>query len=126
LGNQQSVAITLLNLSELSVTQNDLADAHASFQEAFTLLTSVHATPLILESLVCYSLLLMKNGNKPKAVEFLRLAQTHPSSKHETQQRASGLLAELEQDLPLEIYSSAFKLGQKRELDVVITELMGK
>ena len=126
LGDQQSVAITLLNLCELSATKNELAKAHAFFQEAFTLLSSVQATPLILESLVCYSLILMKNGNKPRAVELLTIAQAHPSSKHETQQRASGLLEELEKDLPDDTYSSAFKLGKQRELGVVITELMGK
>lgn len=69
--------------------------------------------------------------DKPeKAVELLAFVLDHPASyefrmmEGRIRDSAKDLLAEIEEELPREIYTKAVQRGQKLELDAILAELV--
>jgi len=125
LGHQQSIAITLSNLGELATSLGELDEAESYLCEALSLLTGARTAPLMLEILLCYACWLVEKDEKVKAVELLALCQEHPSSKHDTQNRAAQVLVNLAEELTSDLFALARERGRAKDLNEMVLQIAG-
>lgn len=95
LGNRRSISISLINLGEVTTLLGELDAARRAFHEALRLTMVIQAYPLTLDALAGLAGLFIQDGQHEQAVRLLRLAQHHPASGSETQEKAAQQLAAL-------------------------------
>lgn len=95
LGNRRSVSISLINLGEITCLLGEYDTSRRTYHEALRLTLTIQAQPLTLDALVGLANLLLEDAQSEQAVRLLQLAQHHPASSSETQERAIQQLAAL-------------------------------
>jgi len=79
-----------------------------------------------LDALVGLASLSVREGEPERAVEILALVAYHPASMKTTRDNAQELLSQLASELSPEVFAAATSRGQARELDDVVTEILGR
>jgi DNA-binding NarL/FixJ family response regulator len=111
-----------LNLGQVAVSLGDYAEATSYYGQSLQLYREIGQTWELINTLVGIARLQMKQGRKERAVELLTLSFLHPASSRITSEQIVGLLAELEADLPSDVYADARERGGRLKLETVIAE----
>ena len=78
-----------------------------------------------LQILVGIAALMVKEGNRERALELLTFTLQHPRSDKETKDKASHLLIELRRQLPRKAVGAAQGRAKEKRLEEVVAEIMG-
>jgi tetratricopeptide (TPR) repeat protein len=103
---------------------DDLRGAREYLRQALEIGMSVQAIAPALLTVVGIAALLMREGQKAKALELLALVLSHPSTWQWTKDRAAPLVAELKAALSPELFAAAQERGRARDLDTTVKELL--
>ena len=113
-------------LGNAALGQGDLEAAKTFLRQALEKEMSVQATAPALLTVVGIAALLMRQGQRERAVELLALVLPHPSTWEWTKDRAAPLVAELEAGLSPEVFAAAQERGQARDLETTVQELLAE
>ena len=117
-------ASVLRHLGQVCLAQGDARQAEAAAYLARALQLAAHhrLAPVALDAFTWAALLLARFAESERAVELLSLAERHPSSTHETKERAAQQLAELVHGLPAAVVSAAGERGRSRDWQLAAGE----
>ncbi len=129
IGDQNGIAYALTNLGKLALALNDQLQSSQHLRAALQISMRLQAIPLALDILTTLAALLIKDeqdaaANRTRAVELLALVMDHPAGEKHTRDRAEGLLAEMDSELPPEAIMEARERGIARELEELVREIM--
>jgi tetratricopeptide (TPR) repeat protein len=124
LGHPAEEAWALRVLGNVARERGDLEGARNYFRQALEAGTSVRATLQVLITLVGIAALRMREGRKDEACELLGLVLSHPSTRQWTKDRAAPLVAQLEAELPPDVFAATQECGKGHDLDQVVAELL--
>jgi predicted ATPase/transcriptional regulator with XRE-family HTH domain len=122
-GDQILHASTLSDLGYILNERNAESDSWDAFRQALQIAMRIGATPVALQALVGIATLYAKEGSTQQALELATYAWQHPSSDHQTKDRAERLHAELESDLMTEQIEAARSRAQSIKLDSIAEKL---
>ncbi len=94
LGYRRGIAESLNYLGRLNLALGKHQEARPQFHEALQIAADIEAKAISLDVLIGLAELLVKEEKFEQAVDLLALTLHHPSSEHETKDRAQHLLAE--------------------------------
>jgi tetratricopeptide (TPR) repeat protein len=125
IGRVYNAIRTLAGLGEAALGLGDFQTARRYLLEA---LETPGSTPVILEAMVSWAMLLKKEAGQPEqkkqAVEILSLVTNHPITWQIYRDKAAFLLAELEAELSPEVVASAKARAKSRTLDEAVAEIL--
>jgi len=119
--NQQGIALTLSDLGYAAFRQGDSAQACDYLQQSLSIAPTI---PLLLMSLPGFAWLYLQGSDPIRCGELCGLAQHHPASDSNTQQRLYEVLPQLEVALPPTKLQAALERGKTLDLDTVVAELL--
>ena len=130
---------SLSGLGETAYRRGDFETARTYLQEALESAIETQNIPSALMTLDIWAAILMEenepfagedglSGNKGKeqALEILTLVMKHPATWQVYKDKAAHLLAELEAELPSEIFTATQARGQSRRVEEVVVEILGE
>jgi len=94
IGAQQSLALYLLNLANSQIRTGDLSNAREHLREGLTLAGHLGAGPWMLIGVIFFARLEAAQGNIPRALELLGLAEHHPAHSLDHQRLTEQMLQE--------------------------------
>lgn len=97
--------------------------ARETLRQALTRATAINVTPTLIEMLVGFAWLALRDGNAIRAAELAGLATHHPASHSGVQQRLKTFMPALESALPPTELASALERGKALDLDEVLAGL---
>jgi tetratricopeptide (TPR) repeat protein len=77
-----------------------------------------------LEALIGLARLQARSGNRERALELVVLVTRQRAYRPETSDKAKRLLAELQAELPADIYAAAKERGRTQDLEATVAELL--
>jgi hypothetical protein len=126
IGERWHMALTLIGLgyATCALREYEVSDQH--FREALQTAMEIESLWMALDSLVGLAKLLSSSGTgeaeAERAVELLTFVLDHPTSSQEARDRASPVLAELEDRLSPAAMAAAAERGQARDLQAIVEE----
>jgi tetratricopeptide (TPR) repeat protein len=124
-----SSILCLNHLGKAELALGEITKADEYFQSAFKMSVDIGAVPSSLLILVGMAHSYMAKGNTQRALEYLALVLSHPSSDQETRDHAEELLAELGEHLPTTLIKKAH-VGMKdtylKKLILIAEEILNK
>jgi tetratricopeptide (TPR) repeat protein len=124
IGGCWGVPISLHRLGDVALTQGDHRHARERYARGVRKAVDQPHIALHLYLLLGPARLLAAEGDPERAIELAVLAQYHPESVEETQDKAKELLDDLRFQLSPEVYAAAVARGQARDLEATIRELL--
>jgi tetratricopeptide (TPR) repeat protein len=118
-------------LSKVALSMGDLEAAENYLLRSLTISKEIDFIRDIINLLYEFARLRVAQGELERAVELLGLVISHPVSDQSRmiygriRDSARELLAELEDELPPDIFTSALERGQESDLDEVVINLIG-
>jgi len=94
IGSQQSMALYLLNLANSQIRAGELENGRENLREGLALAGHIGAAPWTLIGIIFYARLEAAQGNLPRALELLGLAEHHPAHSLDHQRLAEQMLNE--------------------------------
>jgi tetratricopeptide (TPR) repeat protein len=141
LGKKAEISWIVSGLGEAALGRGDFRAARHYLLEAL----ETHRLLIVVEALVNWAHLLTKeadtqnppqsprsggrrNGGRQKqqAVEILSLALNQTAIAHRYKERAARLLAELEAELPPEVFAAAREEGQAKTVEEMVAKIVGQ
>jgi tetratricopeptide (TPR) repeat protein len=122
IGAQQSLALYLLNLANSQIRVGELENAREHLREGLALSDHIGAAPWTLTGVIFYARLEAAQGNIPRALELLGLAEHHPAHSIDHQRLAEQMLQEWNLD-EREIIQ-AMARGAALDWQVVLMQLL--
>jgi ATP/maltotriose-dependent transcriptional regulator MalT len=116
-----SAGAVLNDLGLVAHALGDDHDARAHFHEALKIELAIEAFPILLETLIGIAELTASEGQFELAVALLSLGRHHAASFADTRVRAEHCLAELESELPPDVFTQAQQRGAAMDLESVAT-----
>jgi tetratricopeptide (TPR) repeat protein len=115
-------ALSYLGQVSCILDRSSRHDIRSYFHQALQISTDIQSTPVTLEILVGLAIYLStyEPTDKARAIEILALAQHHPASSQDTQDRAARFLAELEAECSPAIVTAAIRRGQACDLQATV------
>ncbi|HET9588762.1 MAG TPA: hypothetical protein VFO91_08225, partial [Anaerolineales bacterium] len=124
LGGGWWMARVLADMGASILALGDEAEAGRVWRESLRIATEIHATPVALEALAGFASLQAKQGDLEHALQLLLMVFNHPASLQETQNRASGLRADLKAQLtPAQIEAIQAHAAEKT-FEAVVEDLL--
>lgn len=123
-GDKGGIATALAGLGNATIALGDLSSAQQQFRDGLEIAQELQFVPLMLKHLIGLGEILISGGDAGGGIELLALAQHHPGSDHEAQQRAADTLQRFESRLSSEGRDAAVERGQSRDLDDVAKALL--
>lgn len=104
----------------------DQTEAQRHFEQALRRGLKVQALPLIIDALVGYASLFIERSpdTVDRATEWLLIAAHHPSSAHDTRERAQGLLSSVVANLADDALSAMQQRAETQDLESVVEQLL--
>ena len=122
IGAQQSLALYLINLANSQIRAGDLESAREHLREGLTLSNHLGAAPWTLTGVIFFARLEAAQGNIPRALELLGLAEHHLAHSIDHQRLTEQMLTEWNLD-GTEIISG-MALGAKLDWENTLTQLL--
>lgn len=94
IGAQQSLALYTLNLANSQIRAGELENARGNLRDGLALSDHIGATPWTLIGIIFYARLEAAQGNIPRALALLGLAEHHPAYSLDHQRLAEQMLHE--------------------------------
>ncbi|MBM4456186.1 MAG: tetratricopeptide repeat protein [Chloroflexi bacterium] len=111
-------AEAVIGLGEVALARGDWSRARARFREA--LAARACRAWEKMDAVAGMAQVFAGEGDTSQAAELLALVAHHPFTAHATRERVEALLAELEAELPAEVFAVATARGRARELDEAV------
>jgi len=124
-----SIGLCLNYLGKAQLALGDHCKADEYFHAAFKASVDTGGIPFSLSVLVGMASLFIAEGNPQRALEYLALTVSHPSSDQDTRDQAEELLAELEKEIPPTVIARAregMKDNYLKKLILVAEEILKK
>ena len=118
---QQALGLPLIGLGRTACALGGYLEARQYFHQALRLTTRLST---ILDILIEIAVLYMKLEEVEYAVTLLALPLSHQASPKFTQDKAQSHLADIEAQIPAEIFAAALEKGQERDLDSMVNEVL--
>ncbi len=122
--DEWAIGTTLHNIGRTAVAANDLPKAQISLREALRTADKLKNNAFILDILVTQARLLVKEGQKTRAIELLALALRHPDIQLQTEDEAEHLVFEMDDELEPGKLAESWEKGKALQIENVIGELM--
>jgi len=121
--NQYIAVIALTNLSFLAhqLQPEKMSDY---WIRAMKIAQSLDTTAVILELLVSYGWLYLKENKPLKAAQLIGLVKSHPSNNTDVEWRINELMPSLKEGTSPDDLATALEQGKERDLDTVVQELL--
>jgi DNA-binding SARP family transcriptional activator/predicted ATPase/tetratricopeptide (TPR) repeat protein len=124
-------AAALGGLGKVALAHNDPTTAAGYYRQALGSVVESHAGLVLQEDALKLDLIagmaaLLAPTDGERAVELATLAQCHPSSAQETQDRALHLLDRLRAEMSSGVYSAAEERGRSRDIEATLAELLAR
>ena len=118
-------ASVLRHLGQVCLAQGAARQAEAAAYLARALQLAAHhrLAPVALDAFTWAASLLVRFDESERAVEPLSLAERHPSSTHETKQRAARQQADLAQSLPAAVVTASTERSRSKDWRLAAAEL---
>ncbi len=118
------VAATLVNLGHAATGRKNIPRAKAYFREALQQASELHATPLMLESIAGFAVLVAAEGDAPRALNWIGLVNHHPANNPDIKAITDPLLAAWSAKLPAEELAQYLEMGQTVSLDDAVAAIL--
>ncbi len=112
IGEQMGIATSLINLGDIACVMGKLAEARRYLTEALKISHRAIALPVVVEVLGGMARLLAWEGKREEAMELASLVYAHPACGREDRDRAAGLIARMEAELPEPVAREAGQRGR--------------
>ncbi len=122
-GRDAYSAIALLGLGQAAAAQQNNVQAMDYYRRALRVPARMGRTTM--EAIEGAAEVIAAGGDPLRAAELLAFVVTHRYTTHWVRQSAGRLLAELEAELPTEVFAAATARGQTRDLADVEAEIRG-
>lgn len=124
IGNQWGIISAWIKLGLAAGKLDEPVTARAYLSEALKLAQDSQAIPLVMDALVGWAALLVKEGQNEQALEILALTLSHPASSRDNQDRAARLVAELEPRLSAEAVKGRRPRSRTDTLEIITRKLL--
>ncbi len=125
IGNPWLISITLENLGEVEWMLDDLKRAIACYRRALKLAVDIDAQPLIMAVVVAIAKVLIRKGQREKALTYLSVAFAHAHGDQELKGEIGDLIAETKTELSRDKIAKAEKDAKALDLVEVAEAVLG-
>jgi predicted ATPase/DNA-binding CsgD family transcriptional regulator len=124
INEQWGMAYALEHLGKIACAFGDFTEARQDLMEALSTAMRIRVRPVILDTLIGVTMLLMKDEEVEWAVELLELVLHHPSSWKLTKDAAERLLLGPKEILAPHLFSTAITRASASPLEEVVEALL--
>jgi tetratricopeptide (TPR) repeat protein len=115
-------------LGHVATAMRDRQEAKQHYRRALQITVDGQVPGVDLDVLTGWATLLAQGGNKAQALEFVALALHHPPVSvawwTDVENREKRLVAQLQAELPPDVFAAAQERGRARDLDQTVKELL--
>ncbi|NJL94398.1 MAG: tetratricopeptide repeat protein, partial [Anaerolineae bacterium] len=122
IGDQSGAATTLVNIGSLQVELSE-AEAALSLLRGLNLAQRLGMVPVMLEALVYYARLMLRQNQPERAATLIGLVASHPTTNQELRQQIQPITEELAASLSPERLKACLETGQATPLDDILRTL---
>jgi predicted ATPase/class 3 adenylate cyclase/uncharacterized protein HemY len=126
LGDRGGLATALNGLGQAKRCQGNLAAARESHAEALQIAAEIQYMPLMISALTNVSELFLQTGQYRRGAEVLGLVLNHPATDQPAKERVWRILAEYEEQIPLEALKEARERKPGEDLENMIAMLQAE
>ena len=123
-------AVALCHLGLAACSMENYTSARNYLREGLSLTVEIQAIPHVLEALTYFSILFMAEGSEEfgpdRVTEVFAFVLEHRATFPYVQAMTKRQLAELEAQLPADLFERAQVRGKTKSLDVVVAEILGE
>ncbi len=124
LGGRFYAAQGLAQMGQSMLALGKETEAENVWREAMRIAMEIHGTPVALDALVGVAILRARKGDFERALEILSVVLNHPSSSHDTLNRATNLRTEVEGRLTAGQVQSAMTRVASKTLEEVALDVL--
>ncbi len=112
-------------LGDIAVALHEFDEARYYYQQHLRMFAGAGGpTPQTLESLLHFARLFIAQGKHERAAEVLAFALQHPASYRISRDEAGQLLAQVQQEMPADVFAAACKRGESLGFEGVVADLL--
>ncbi len=123
-GERARIASTLVFYGEVCARLGENTSARESLLSALKLAREIGADGTALRALLGMAALLAIEGEREQSVEILAALSGDSSLEHDDQKRVENLLAELQADLPWNVFQAALETGKMLALEDLVKNIL--
>ncbi len=124
INDQWGIANSFNSLGNITSALEENQESQNYFHQALKTAMTIHALPIVLDILVGFAKLIIKQGEKEKALEFLTISLTHSAAEQETKKRAHQLISELESQLNTKVVDTIKQKSKLCKLEEVAAAIL--
>ena len=126
LSDRGGLATALNGLGQANRCQGNLAAARENYAEALQIAAEIQYMPLMISALTNISELFLQTGQYQRGAEVLGLVLNHPSTDQPAKERVWRILADFEEQIPLQMLKEARERRSVEDLGNLIARLQAE
>jgi predicted ATPase/transcriptional regulator with XRE-family HTH domain len=117
---------SLIYLGEVEIAAGEWSEARQIYLDALRLGVDARVTPLVLDALMGLARLQARAGKSDQALAYSLCVLDHRASTHETKDRASQLIKQLESEMSSHQFDVVVERSRLQILETIIPEILGE